>query len=199
MGVAVPSMDQYFLKDGVYHLKSKVSTHIRNLIGAVIVVVSLFSYNEIDAQQDMFSFGYFRDKFTEFITKSNPKVSKKEASTIVLSAYRWAEHFSIDPKLILAIAKVESTYNKFAISNAGAMGLMQVMVKVHTDKIVMAKDVVGTPEPFDIEANMFMGTKILKDCLNRFETKALHCYNGNMMSDDYHNKVMNEYHKLQRI
>ncbi len=42
---------------------------------------------------------------------------------------KYAEKYSLEPELVYAIIKVESNYDKNAISSAGAMGLMQIIPK----------------------------------------------------------------------
>ena len=41
--------------------------------------------------------------------------------------YREASLQGLDPDLVLAVMQIESAFNRFAISRAGAQGLMQVM------------------------------------------------------------------------
>ena len=40
---------------------------------------------------------------------------------------KYAEEYNVDPFLVAAIINVESKYDKDAVSNKGAMGLMQLM------------------------------------------------------------------------
>lgn len=42
---------------------------------------------------------------------------------------RIAEQYDVDPKLVMAICKTESSFRSDAISNSGAVGIMQVMPK----------------------------------------------------------------------
>ncbi|CAK7066931.1 MAG: Membrane-bound lytic murein transglycosylase C [Desulfovibrio sp.] len=59
---------------------------------------------------------------TPFNTKPHPK-SAQYMELIVHSAQR----FGLSPQLIYAIMRTESAFNPFAVSNAGALGLMQVV------------------------------------------------------------------------
>ncbi|MGA3134215.1 MAG: lytic transglycosylase domain-containing protein [Terracidiphilus sp.] len=64
---------------------------------------------------------------------------------------QYAAHYSVPPELIGALIDVESRWNPRAISNKGAMGLMQLMPKTARRY--------GAFEPFDIEQNIAAGTR----------------------------------------
>ncbi len=90
------------------------------------------------------------------------------------------------PELVLAVIEVESNFNQFAISRAGAIGLMQVMP-------FWLKEI-GHPEDnlFDARTNLRLGTTILKYYLDKEDgnlTRALARYNGSLGSYRYTNKV----------
>ena len=65
--------------------------------------------------------------YFDYIKKQNSELTNSEISSIVNSALKWSDEFNIDEKMSLAIMTVESSFNKHAISNAGAFGLMQLM------------------------------------------------------------------------
>lgn len=77
-------------------------------------------------------------------------------------AYQVGRSVKLEPTLILAIMAVESSFNPFAQSAVGAQGLMQVMTKVHTDKY---RDFGGHFAAFDPVANLRVGVKVLKECI----------------------------------
>jgi soluble lytic murein transglycosylase-like protein len=83
-----------------------------------------------------------------------------------------AEH-EIDADFIHAVIKAESAYNRWAISRAGAQGLMQLMPG--TASIYGVKDV------FDPEQNIRGGVKFLRVLLNLYDgdpKKTLAAYNA---------------------
>ena len=92
-----------------------------------------------------------------------------------------SKKYKISEDLIRAIIKVESNYNPYGISKAGAMGLMQLMP--HT----ILKT--GIEKPFDIYENIDAGTRYMKMMLNRYDNdleKALAAYNaGPSRVDEY--------------
>jgi len=90
------------------------------------------------------------------------------------------------PELVLAVIDVESNFNRYAISNAGAQGLMQVMP-------FWLKEI-GNPGDnlFDVRTNLRLGCTILKYYLDQENgniTQALARYNGSFGSHRYTNKV----------
>jgi soluble lytic murein transglycosylase-like protein len=84
------------------------------------------------------------------------------------------------------VIDVESNFNQFAISRAGAMGLMQVMP--------FWLDEIGHPDDnlFNLRTNLRMGCTILRYYLDLEKgdlTQALARYNGSKGSYRYTNKV----------
>ena len=100
--------------------------------------------------------------------------------------------------MLLAIAKVESNFNVYAISTSGAYGLMQVIPYWHKDKILQARKELGNPELFSINTNIYLGATVLKECIQRVGiNKSLECYSGR--TPGYTEKVLVAYNNLQKI
>jgi soluble lytic murein transglycosylase-like protein len=74
---------------------------------------------------------------------------------------RASQQFGVDPHLIKAIIKAESSFEAHAISKSGAQGLMQLMPATARDMEVQ--------DPFDPEENILGGTKYLSMLLKRFK------------------------------
>ena len=106
----------------------------------------------------------------EHIQKVNSKVGEDDARTMASSLTKWAEHFQLPVSLLVAVAQEESYFDKHAISSVGAMGLLQVLPKWHIGKLIKAREELGTPEPFDIDTNVFVGAWILRDCKTKYKT-----------------------------
>jgi len=64
---------------------------------------------------------------------------------------QYAAHYRVPPELIAALIDVESRWNPRAVSNKGAMGLMQLMPTT-------AKRY-GAFDPFNVEQNIAAGTR----------------------------------------
>ena len=115
---------------------------------------------------------------TDMATRlSNRVADKEERFTILKHTYIEAHRADLDPELVLAVIDTESNFDHFAISHAGARGLMQVMP-------FWLKEL-GRPGDnlFDIATNLRFGCTILKYYLDRERgnlTRALARYNGSI-------------------
>ena len=72
-----------------------------------------------------------------------------------------AEKYGVDPDLVKAVIMAESSYNPSAVSNKGAVGLMQIMSATATS--------LGVKDLFNPEDNVDGGVKYLKWLLNQFK------------------------------
>lgn len=96
----------------------------------------------------------------------------------------------LPPELVLAVIDVESRFDRFAISSAGARGLMQVM------PFWLAE--LGREEDnlFNVETNLRFGCTILRyylDLEGGNVERALARYNGSLGSRRYPQRVMKAY------
>jgi soluble lytic murein transglycosylase len=88
----------------------------------------------------------------------------------------------LDPNFVAAVALQESGWNPFAISSAGARGLLQVMPDVGAE-LARRHRLAGfkTDDLFDPAVNVKLGTRHLADYVRRFggsQSKALAAFNG---------------------
>lgn len=86
--------------------------------------------------------------------------------------------------LIKAVIKVESDFNPYAVSNKGAMGLMQIMPENF--------DLLDITDPFNPEENIMGGARYLRMMLDRFKghtSQSLAAYNAGPTSVDKHNGI----------
>jgi soluble lytic murein transglycosylase-like protein len=106
--------------------------------------------------------------------------------TAFCEAHRPGEQ-RLPPGLVLAVIDVESRFNRWAVSSAGAVGLMQVM-PFWPAELGMKRH-----ELTHVEANMRMGCAILRHYLKREKNdvhKALARYNGSVGRRVYSDKVV---------
>ncbi len=84
-----------------------------------------------------------------------------------------ASRYNVDPALIKAIIRVESSFNPKAVSYKGAKGLMQLMP--------VTLKAMGVRDPFDPEFNIEAGVRYFKKLLIMFDNNvelALAAYNA---------------------
>jgi len=123
------------------------------------------------------------------------RIRVKDTNTrlsLLRSIHREASQAQLPPELVIALIDIESRFDHFAISRAGAQGLMQIMP-------FWLKEI-GHPEDnlMDIDTNLRMGCTILKYYLDIEKgniRRALARYNGSLGSWKYPDKVMSVLNK----
>jgi soluble lytic murein transglycosylase-like protein len=96
----------------------------------------------------------------------------------------------IPPGLIMAVIEVESAFNRYAVSSAGAVGLMQVMPFWPEQLGMRRYQLITIPE------NIKMGAAVLRFYLRREKNdvrKALARYNGSVGRRKYPDLVINRW------
>jgi hypothetical protein len=129
------------------------------------------------------------------------RVAPEPISALVAEAFEIAPRNRLDPTLILAVMAMESSFNPFAQSSAGAQGLMQVRTKVHTEKY---DDYGGDFAAFDPITNLHVGVAVLKESIARNGSveAGLRQYVGAANSGEdggYIVKVLAEQSRLQEV
>ena len=110
----------------------------------------------------------------------------QERRDLLTQVHQQASRVDLHPELVLAVIEIESHFDRYAVSRAGAQGLMQVMP--------FWKNELGRPEDnlTDTATNLRYGCHILKFYLDREDqhlSRALAAYNGSSGSERYPNKV----------
>ncbi len=110
----------------------------------------------------------------------------QERLTILKMVHYEATRAGLDPELVLALINVESNFDRFAISSAGARGLMQIMPFWLNE--------IGRPDDnlFNINTNLRFGCTILGIYLKREKGnmyQALARYNGSVGKRWYPDRV----------
>jgi len=110
-----------------------------------------------------------------------------ERMRILTRVHYEASLAGLEPELVLAVIDVESNFDPYAVSVAGALGLMQVMP--------FWRDEIGRPNDnlIRVETNLRYGCTILKFYLDKENgdlRKALSRYNGSVGKRNYPNKVI---------
>jgi soluble lytic murein transglycosylase-like protein len=106
-----------------------------------------------------------------------------------------AQRAKVSPELVLALIEVESLFDRFAISSAGALGFMQVMP--------FWLDELGRPDDnlFNPQTNLRYGCTILRHYLDRERDAlipALARYNGSYGKTWYAERVLKAFERRWR-
>lgn len=144
------------LISSVVFITSTGYTYADNLLSEISDVIQLVS---MQTEREVFD-------------NSRPVINKPMyPSGIKAIIHEAAERYKLSPILIESIIKVESNYNPRAVSNKGAMGLMQLMPATARE--------IGVKKPFDPYQNIIGGTYYYRLMLDRFgdHRKALWAYN----------------------
>ncbi|WP_414444130.1 transglycosylase SLT domain-containing protein [Burkholderia sp. 22PA0106] len=127
-------------------------------------------------------------------------VAQEAVGRLVTAAFDTGRDVGLDPLLLLSVMAIESGFNPYAESGAGAQGLMQVMSKIHSDKFEYAG---GTDAALRPVVNLQVGALVLKDCIARGGSLqgGLRLYNGVTGPDDggYSAKVLGERARLRDV
>ena len=111
----------------------------------------------------------------------------EERLHILKTVHRQATLAGVEPELVLAVIDVESNFDRFAISSATALGLMQVMPFWVPELGYKDKN-----QLFDIEINVLLGCRILKYYLDMERgdlVRGLARYNGSVGKRWYSDRV----------
>lgn len=136
----------------------------------------------------------FVDRFDRevWFTTMEPKLKRlvanaDERTHILERVYCESKRLRLPAGLVMAVIEVESRFDRWAVSSAGAVGLMQVMPFWPRQLGMSNAQLVRIPE------NIRMGCTILKYYLDREKgdyTKALARYNGSVNRRQYPDKVL---------
>jgi soluble lytic murein transglycosylase-like protein len=111
----------------------------------------------------------------------------EERMRILTRVHHEATIAGLEPELVLAVIETESNFDIYAVSVAGALGLMQIMP--------FWRDEIGRPDDnlIHLETNLRYGCTILKFYLDKENgdlRRALGRYNGSLGQRKYPNKVI---------
>jgi soluble lytic murein transglycosylase-like protein len=137
----------------------------------------------------------FGDRFDAevWLTDMSRRLSRQvpdpeERLQILQTVHRQATLAGVEPELALAVIDVESNFDRFAISSATALGLMQVMPFWVPELGYKDKN-----QLFDVEINVLLGCRILKYYLDMEGgdlVRGLARYNGSVGKRWYSDRVI---------
>ncbi len=130
---------------------------------------------------------------TDMSGRMEPFIKNPEQRiTLLKKIHQEARRNQLPPELVLAVIQTESAFDRFAVSSAGAQGLMQVMP--------FWKNEIGHPRDnlTVTETNLRYGCQILGDYLKKEKgnlTRALARYNGSIGQYWYPERVYSNLEK----
>jgi len=129
-----------------------------------------------------------------------PKVDPELAMIIGKHVDVYSEKYRLPKNLVLAIIFAESSFNPFATSKVGAIGLTQVFPKAHPDKIEGLED---TKELYHISTNIDIGCKIFRGYFDAKEGNLTNTFNAYLSMNatkeelwKYKNNILDAWAKL---
>jgi soluble lytic murein transglycosylase-like protein len=147
---------------------------------------SLIQQDQLQSFEDKFEAEVWLVDMGSRIKRLYPNTNENEALKLLKHVHYQAKRLKLNPQLILAIIQIESGFEKYAVSKAGALGLMQIM-PFWKAEIGQADD-----NLFDITKNIRYGCSIFRLYLKQTKGdvgRALARYNGSRGSTKYSNKV----------
>jgi soluble lytic murein transglycosylase len=144
------------------------------------------------------------------------ELPERQQRRLAIAIVREAELNGVDPLLVVAVIRIESSFDNYAVSRMGARGLMQVMPDTADWLLERRGGKLGRrTNLFDPELNIELGTAYLAELMERFGSldRALAAYNAGpdaarrILADTaararfmqgYPRKVLSELHKLRR-
>ncbi len=111
-----------------------------------------------------------RNAFRSLAMRTNPRLDSDSADNIADSLLEAARSQNLDPRFLAAIVQVESEFNPYAVSGAGAMGLGQLMP--------FNLRPLGVSNAWDPRQNLHGAAKLLRQNLNVYA----HDNNGTMLA-----------------
>lgn len=158
--------------------RSAPDPELRKVLSAAI--------NESDSFGDRFDAEVWLTDMSRRLTRQVPDV--EERVTILQTVHRHATRAGVAPELVLAVIDVESNFDRFAISSATALGLMQVMPFWVPELGYKDKN-----QLFDIDVNILLGCRILRYYLDMERgdvVRGLARYNGSVGKRWYADRVL---------
>lgn len=168
---------------------SKSITKTSNLGLAEMIVKELEKYDSLDLPElgtelnpvQLMNNAFIGNNTSDTKSSTDPAAKVAKWQSLIDEA---SQKYGVDKNLISAVIVQESAGNQFAVSKAGAKGLMQLM-----DSTART---LGVHNSFNPRLNIMGGTKYLRDMLDKYndnEELALASYNAGPGAVDKYNGV----------
>jgi soluble lytic murein transglycosylase-like protein len=165
------------LGPGVCRADRQMDPELRGVIAEAIETSQCFA----DKYEQAVWFAYMDPRLARYVK------DVEERKQILHHVHCEARRVNVPPELVLAVMDVESRFDRYAVSYAGAVGLMQVMPFWPLELGMDNEELIRIPE------NVRMGTTILGYYLRKERgsyTRALQRYNGSLGRPTYSDLVI---------
>jgi len=169
------------------------------------------SKEEIEAEENVKELDYFisiLDKVDKIASKMAP-ADKWELTRAIVD---YSKVYNLDPSFILSIIKIESGFNRYAVSPSNARGLMQLVPLTAKAVAYELEEKWDEKKLFEIRTNVRYGLYYFKKLEMKYGRKdyALAAYNfgptyvdriireGDRIPSDYASKVLTWFNKLNQ-
>ena len=162
---AIKPLDLY----GDNSSQSSAQTDFAQLLSDLVFMSSASATSDITTDRGIKNTG--ASAVHPFMLNSVHHVNVASDITSIVNAA--ASRYRVDPSLVMAVIQTESSFNPYAVSSAGAKGLMQLMDGTAAG--------LGVADPFDPVQNVNGGVRYLSELLNRYDGNlqtALAAYNA---------------------
>jgi soluble lytic murein transglycosylase-like protein len=133
------------------------------------------------------------------------RVAPEPVAALVAEAWLVAPPAGLEPTLVLAVMAVESNLHPLVQSGVGALGLMQIMPRIHADKLAPHG---GSYAAFEPIINLQVGVQVLQESVGLMRgdlARGLRFYLGgsrmldSSLGDAYVSKVMRIKNQLDAL
>ncbi len=113
---------------------------MKPILAGVAVVLAFYLFQILlqkfndyeDRQRQIAQYEYIYNKVAKYQPDHAPRITD-----VILYV---APKYNLPPELVAVVCEVESEFDMWAISSAGAMGLMQVIPEMHTNELRLVDD-----------------------------------------------------------
>ena len=133
----------------------------RLIILAILIVVAVAIFDNFDYIKDKLLTKIYKLDYSEYVEK-------------------FSKEYDVDKYLIYAIIKAESNFDKEAVSNKGAKGLMQLMDSTAEEVASQININIDEDDILDPKININLGTKYISILIQKYNNinLALTAYNA---------------------
>ena len=159
------------------HAGRQMDPELRGVLAEVLQPTDCFA----DRYERAVWFAFMEPRLQRYVR------DEREREEILHHVHCEARRVAVPPELVLAVMDVESRFDRYAVSSAGAVGLMQVMPFWPGELGMSNEQLVRIPD------NVRMGTTILGYYLRKERgnyQRALQRYNGSLGRPTYSDLVI---------